>query len=71
MNLKKGLRKDLIFGNTWKDYVKDVEESNYDRKFIKKLYNGNLCLDFGSKWDQRHCTQGLLKLLKMENFTPS
>ncbi len=39
-----------IFGDTWKDYIKDVEESNHDRKFIKELYNGNLCLDFGSKW---------------------
>ena len=51
IELKKRFKKRFrIFGNTWKDYVKDVEESNYDRKFIKKLYNGNLCLDFGSKW---------------------
>ena len=40
----------LIVGNAWKSYIKSSLRSNHDSQYIKSLYRGNICLDFGSKW---------------------
>ena len=49
--LKKILKKDLIvYGSSWKKYIADAKESNYEHGFTREAYRGNVCLDFGSKW---------------------
>jgi hypothetical protein len=49
--LKKVLKKQLIiYGSTWKKYIVDAKNSNYDQKFTNQIYKGNICIDFGSKW---------------------
>jgi hypothetical protein len=40
----------VVVGNNWKPYIKSSLKSNYNSKYISSLYNGNICLDFGSKW---------------------
>ena len=50
-NLNKILKKNLIvYGSSWKKYIADARESNYEHGFTKEIYKGNVCLDFGSKW---------------------
>ena len=49
--LKKILKKELVvYGSSWKKYINDAKKSNYKTGFTKSIYNGNVCLDFGSKW---------------------
>lgn len=38
----------LIYGNEWADHIKNYNEPISNKKRINKLYNGNICLDFGS-----------------------
>ena len=40
----------VVVGSDWKKYIKNSKASNYDVEYIRKLYNGNICLDFGSRW---------------------
>jgi len=51
IKLKKSFRHQLVVvGDNWKPYIKSSLKSNYNSKYISSLYNGNICLDFGSKW---------------------
>lgn len=44
-------KKDLIIiGNDWKRYIKNAQSSNHDLQYIRAMYKGNICLDFGSRW---------------------
>jgi len=40
----------VVVGNDWKKHIKNSIPSNYDVNYIRDFYNGNICLDFGSKW---------------------
>ncbi len=40
----------LLVGSKWKKYVFDAKEDEFELSKITNLYNGNICLDFGSKW---------------------
>jgi len=47
--LKEKFKEDLIIiGNDWKKYFSDACSSNFNHKYIKKLYKGNICIDTGS-----------------------
>ena len=49
--IKKIYNKDLVvIGSDWKRYVKNAQSSNHDLQYIKDMYRGNICLDFGSRW---------------------
>ena len=51
MTLKKVFKKDfLLIGSKWKKYIPDAKENEFKLSKIKHYYNGNICLDFGSKW---------------------
>ena len=45
---KKFDKKFILIGNDWKNYSINSLPSNFNSNYIKKLYNGNICLDFGS-----------------------
>ena len=34
----------------WKEYNQSAEKDEFDLLKIGHLYNGNICLDLGSKW---------------------
>jgi len=38
----------ILIGNDWRKYDLKSSNSNYDLKFTKNIYNGNICLDTGS-----------------------
>ena len=40
----------ILVGSAFKKYFSSSYNDEYDVKKITNLYNGNLCLDFGSKW---------------------
>lgn len=40
----------IVVGDDWKKYIKNSTASNYDISYIREIYNGNICLDFGSRW---------------------
>ena len=40
----------IIVGSKWQKYIPEAKSDEYDFSKIKKLYAGNICLDFGSKW---------------------
>jgi len=40
----------IIVGSKWKSHIKSSLKSNYNPRYLKSLYAGNICLDFGSKW---------------------
>ena len=40
----------IVVGNKWKPHIKSALKSNYNSKYSESLYEGNICLDFGSKW---------------------
>ena len=40
----------IVVGNKWKQHIQSSLKSNYNPRYIKSLYKGNICLDFGSKW---------------------
>ena len=47
--LKKKFDEELILmGDDWKNYSINSLSSNFNPKYIKNLYKGNICLDFGS-----------------------
>ena len=49
--INKKFKNDLIIvGSDWKEYIKNSTTSNQDIKYIRGLYGGNICLDFGSRW---------------------
>ena len=51
VKLKNILKDELIvLGNKWKPHIKSALQSNYNPKYSESLYEGNICLDFGSKW---------------------
>ncbi len=39
----------LLVGSNWKKYYPNALESNYSGKYVENLYQGNICIDFGSK----------------------
>tara|TARA_X000000950_G_scaffold5519_1_gene5802 strand:- start:1815 stop:2807 length:993 start_codon:yes stop_codon:yes gene_type:complete len=45
---KKFSEKFVLIGNDWKNYSINSLPSNFNPNYIKKLYRGNICLDFGS-----------------------
>ncbi len=48
-NLKKTFGEQFILiGDDWKNYSISSLSSNFNPYYIKKLYKGNICLDFGS-----------------------
>ena len=48
-NLKKKFNKRFILiGNDWKNYSIKSSPSNFNIRYLKNLYKGNICLDFGS-----------------------
>ncbi len=47
--LKKNFHKRFILvGDDWKNYSINSLPSNFNPNYIKKLYKGNICIDFGS-----------------------
>ena len=45
---KKFDEKFILIGDDWKNYSINSLGSNFNPNYIKKLYKGNICLDFGS-----------------------
>ena len=45
---KKFNEKFILIGDDWKSYTINSLSSNYNLNYIKRLYKGNICLDFGS-----------------------
>jgi hypothetical protein len=39
----------ILVGTDWKKIYPEAIESNYSSKFIRSIYKGNICVDFGSK----------------------
>jgi hypothetical protein len=39
----------LLVGKSWNKFPNYMSE-NFNKSFLKNIYGGNLCLDFGSKW---------------------
>ncbi len=39
----------VLVGSNWKKNYPNALETNYSDKFIRDLYRGNICVDFGSK----------------------
>ena len=51
IKIKEMFNKNLVIvGSKWQKYIPDATNDEYDFLKIKKLYAGNICLDFGSKW---------------------
>ena len=51
MNLKNIFTNNfLLVGSKWKKYISDAKEDEFELSKITNFYNGNICLDFGSKW---------------------
>ena len=51
LNIKKNLKdKFIVVGTKWKEHVSDAKEDEFNELKIKELYNGQICIDFGSKW---------------------
>ena len=55
LNIIKKLHKEfkddlIVVGNDWESHIENSIKDNHDIKFVKDLYKGNLCVDFGSKW---------------------
>ena len=49
--INKKFRDDLIVvGTDWKKHINNSVPSNYDTNYVRSLYDGNICLDFGSRW---------------------
>ena len=44
------LEKFILVGSKWKKYISDAKEDEFDLFKIRNFYNGNICIDFGSKW---------------------
>lgn len=40
----------LVVGSKWKKYINDSLDDEFDLAKISRFYNGNICIDFGSKW---------------------
>jgi len=40
----------ILIGDDMRKYFKDAHKTSNNSKYIKDLYQGNLCLDFGSRW---------------------
>ena len=38
----------ILIGDDWKNYSINSLPSNFNQNYVKKLYRGNICLDFGS-----------------------
>ena len=67
--LKKKFKKDLIIvGNDWKKYIKDSLPSNHNIDFIKSLYQGNICLDFGSSWGDNSLYPRSVEIIESGGF---
>ncbi len=45
---KKFDKKFILIGDDWKNYSINSLPSNFNTNYVKKLYRGNICLDFGS-----------------------
>ena len=37
-----------IFGDDWGEHIKNFNKTNFTHKKIREIFNGNICLDFGS-----------------------
>ena len=49
--INKKFKKNLIvIGNDWKKHIRNAKSSNHDLRYIRNIYKGNICLDFGSRW---------------------
>ena len=49
--VKKNFNENLILiGDDMRKYFKDAHKTTNNFKYIRDLYQGNLCLDFGSRW---------------------
>ena len=40
----------ILVGTKWKNFIETAQNDEFDISKIRNLYNGNICLDFGSKW---------------------
>ncbi len=40
----------ILVGTCWKKNIPSAKDDEFDIKKVRKLYSGNICLDFGSKW---------------------
>ena len=43
----------ILVGTNWKEIYPNALESNYSDKFVENIYQGNVCVDFGSKNSQK------------------
>ena len=51
IEINKILKGDFILvGTCWKKNIPSAKDDEFDIKKVRKLYSGNICLDFGSKW---------------------
>jgi len=67
--LEKKFKKDLmIIGNDWKKYIKNSSASNHDMEFIRSLYKGNICLDFGSTWGDNSLYPRSVEIIESGGF---
>ncbi len=39
----------VVIGNEWKNIIKDSLESNFEENYLKRIYKGNICVDFLAK----------------------
>ncbi len=43
----------ILIGSNWKKKYPNALESNYSDNFVENIYQGNICIDFGSKNSQK------------------
>ena len=39
----------IVIGSEWRDIIEDSLESNFEENYLKKIYKGNICVDFLAK----------------------
>ena len=58
----------IIVGDDWKEYIKDARSSNHEIEYIRKKYEGNICLDFGSRWGDNAMHPRSIEIIESGGF---
>jgi len=54
----------VLVGSSWQKIYPNALEDNYSNKFIKKMYEGNICIDFGSKNSEKSIYPRACKIIE-------
>ena len=67
--INKKFKNDLIVvGSDWTEYIKNSAASNQDINYIRDLYSGNICLDFGSRWGDNALYPRSIEIIESGGF---